>query len=185
DTAGASKGLIAKPTERRSTVRPDGGEQQGVPEDQPALYRQPPPVESIQSVSVPAAGSPAPTAQDLDDAEGKRATVPSDPTHVRSASAAVGNAPGPRRGLLPGNTSDLYERAYALWSTVWASNDRHSVTASRWGLLDTWARLVLALIAALSAVTLISEQPNTALGFAIATAVFSAINAALDPAARS
>ena len=52
-------------------------------------------------------------------------------------------------------------------------------------MLDLWARLILALVAALSAISLLHEEQQLALVFALATAVFSAINAALDPANRS
>lgn len=57
--------------------------------------------------------------------------------------------------------------------------------ASRWSVLDTWIRLILAVVAAVSAITLLQEQPQLALAFALTTALLSAVNPALDPASRS
>lgn len=106
-------------------------------------------------------------------------------TAAGPARAAIGAEPGPRRGLPPGSGSELYDRAYWLWDEAWNYNERHDLIAGRWALLDIWARLILAVVAALSAITLLQEQAQLALVFALVTAVLSAVNAALEPSTRS
>lgn len=92
---------------------------------------------------------------------------------------------GPTRGLVPANDWDLRARAEGAFSGAWWWYEKHDVLAGRWATLDTWARLVLALTASLSAVSLLADDPLVTGVLAVTTAVFSAINAALDPASRA
>ncbi|KAB7746572.1 hypothetical protein GA707_03555 [Nostocoides sp. F2B08] len=86
---------------------------------------------------------------------------------------------------MPTTDWDLKARVHGAWANAWWWNEKHDILAGRWATLDTWARLVLALTASLSAVSLLSDNPIATGIFAVATAIFSAINAALDPAARA
>lgn len=110
---------------------------------------------------------------------------PSDGAATADQSPKAGQAAGPTRGLTPTTDWDLRARADAAWGSAWWWNEKHDVLAGRWATLDTWARLILALTASLSAVSLLADYPLASGVLAVTTAIFSAINAALDPATRA
>lgn len=103
-------------------------------------------------------------------------------------SIPVGDPPGrPVRatGLPPANVGDLLERAGQVYQASGGWNDRQDVLGGRWSTVDIWARLILAVTASLSAVSLLGSSPVATGVFAVTTAVVSAANAALDPAGRA
>jgi hypothetical protein len=89
------------------------------------------------------------------------------------------------KGLRPVSDTDLGTRANTAWSESGWWREKHDILAGRWSTLDMWARLVLALSAALSAVSLLGTNPVVTGTLAVITAIISAVNAALDPATRA
>lgn len=87
-------------------------------------------------------------------------------------------------GLPPTTGQELRQRARAAFDSAWSSGERHIVLASRWDAVDTWARLLVALAASLSALSLVASNEVLTAVFAFATAICSALNAAWDPAQR-
>ncbi len=59
--------------------------------------------------------------------------------------------------------------------------DAHDIRAGRWDVVAKWARLVVALTAAVSAISLIADNAALTMAFSITTAIIAAINAAFNP----
>jgi hypothetical protein len=86
-----------------------------------------------------------------------------------------------RLHLRPANAGNLLAQIEAEASRVYWLKSRHDIRAGRWALVDTWARLVVALGATLSTVSALASDQTLTLVFAIATAIISAVNAAVSP----
>lgn len=105
--------------------------------------------------------------------------------------AAGSNAPptGPKpqavRRLAPKNPSELLGQVQMLHSATSDVATRHQVIGSRWDVVDSWGRLVTALAASLSALTLFADNKAATATFAIAAAVVASLNAAWTPADRA
>lgn len=90
-----------------------------------------------------------------------------------------------RNCLMPVNGDELVPMVEGYYRYAWWTNERYQVLASRWALLDSWLRLVVALAAALSALSLFADNAEVTAVFAVVTAVVSALNAAWNPAERA
>lgn len=89
------------------------------------------------------------------------------------------------QGHRPRNAWHLKARSDAGYGRSSYAGEWHDLRANRWSLVDTYGRLLVALAAALSALSLISSNGTATAVLAVTTAVCSALNAALSPAQRS
>lgn len=99
-----------------------------------------------------------------------------------SASTAANGRPD--RSRAPATGDQLFQRAdggarYAEYASRW-----HDSRATLWGLVDTWARLLVAVAASLSALSLVTSSAIVTATLSVLTAVASALNAALEPAQK-
>lgn len=76
------------------------------------------------------------------------------------------------------------ELAQAIDEDYWYTRekaDAHDIRAGRWDVVAKWARLVVALTAAVSTIALIADNVALTMAFSITTAIIAAINAAFNP----
>jgi len=83
--------------------------------------------------------------------------------------------------LCPRTPDALAKRAKATACRVRDRQHRHELRASRWSLFAAWTRLVVALAATLSTISVLAENDMAALGFSLSTAIMTALNAAFTP----
>lgn len=83
--------------------------------------------------------------------------------------------------LKPLSMETLDSAVQADFDLIKELSEAHSVLASRWDVLAKWARLVVALTAALSAVSLVGDNDEITNIFSILTALIAAMNAAFNP----
>ena len=133
---------------------------------------------------IPGVGSsPVPQA-----AEGGAASGSAPRKDGADTSAGNGTAPETPKGAVPvlarqpRTARALRDQVYALASQVWEQKSRHEVIAGRWSVVGGWTRLVVALAASLSTVSVLSKNETAAIVFSVSTAVISALNAAYSPA---
>lgn len=109
------------------------------------------------------------------------------PPSVRThpARSRIATEPAKPAVFLPASAEDFLVRAEQVGQAASSLEESHGVLASRWDFLDTWARMTVALAAALSALSLFQAEAALTAVLAVSTAIGSALNAALDPARRS
>jgi hypothetical protein len=90
-----------------------------------------------------------------------------------------------RSAMAPRTPWQLRYRAHYDYDWAAYAADWHDLRASRWTLADTWLRLIVAVAASFSALSLFAESPAITGAFAVATALVSALNAAVDPPQRA
>jgi hypothetical protein len=95
--------------------------------------------------------------------------------------ADAGSSPHPPLPLRPRTPEALAKRAKAVACKVRERQTRHELRASRWSLFAAWTRLIVALAATLSTISVFTENEMAALGFSLSTAIMTALNAAFTP----
>lgn len=96
--------------------------------------------------------------------------------------APTGQVPPRHLTLPPADAQELGARADDTWRYASRASAWHDDRASRWDVADTWGRLLVAVAASLSALSLVASNATATAVLAITTAVVSALNSALDPA---
>jgi hypothetical protein len=76
----------------------------------------------------------------------------------------------------------MRQQIYIMASQVNDVRGRHEVLAGRWSFVAGWTRLIVALAASLSTISVLANDEVAALVFSLSTAVVAALNAAFDPA---
>jgi hypothetical protein len=83
--------------------------------------------------------------------------------------------------LRPRTPEALTKRAKAVAFRVREQQTRHELRASRWSLFAAWSRLIVALAATLSTISVLADDEMAALAFSLSTAIMTALNAAFTP----
>lgn len=127
----------------------------------------------------------APTGADPDAPPASRASgngqgaTPAAPTPVTARGAT------PRSAIAPRTAWQLEYRTKSDYSYVAFAADWHDLRSNRWAVVDTWIRLVVAVSASFSALSLFAQNAIATGILATATALVSALNAAVDPSQRA
>lgn len=87
--------------------------------------------------------------------------------------------------LVPSSFREMNARAQGVYFLVDQARRAHEARTLRWSQVSTWTKLIVAVVAAVSAVSLIADNATLTAVLAITTAVASAISAAVDPARRA
>jgi hypothetical protein len=131
-----------------------------------------------------------PTIEPMSDSVGQ--TLPAvEPAQPAGARPPNGEAPegGPEVGaLVELRPLDRDSLRKALQDDLGYAQDRaetHDVRAGRWDFVSSSTRLVVALSAAVSSISLLADNTTVTLTFSLLTAIISALNAAFNPPGRS
>lgn len=113
-----------------------------------------------------------------------------DANRLASVGAGPADQQTPSRDLtelavLPQDLHDLRNRSRSGVSWCELARRAHGGRASAWGVTGTWIRVVTALAAALSALSVVTAIDGATIGLTLTTAILSTLNATLDPAGRA
>lgn len=86
-----------------------------------------------------------------------------------------------RNELKPLSMKSLKDAVYDDFDFIKEVSEAHSIRASRWDVVASWTRLVVAFTAALSAVSLVANNVFFSITFSVLTALIAAMNAAFNP----